>query len=45
MISEGDWNYDETVVKNLGQKYLKSYAEFIEAFDAKLGNKIPNDLN
>ncbi|KAL5260221.1 hypothetical protein ACHWQZ_G010367 [Mnemiopsis leidyi] len=45
MISEGDWNYDETVVKNLGQKYLKNYAEFIEAFDSKIGQNVTHDLN
>ena len=45
MITDGDWNYDETVIKNLSQKYLKSYGEFIEKVDGKIESNISYDLN
>ena len=38
MISEGDWDYDETVIKNLGQRQLKNYAQFIEQYEDDLKN-------
>lgn len=40
MISDGDWNYDETVIKNLGQKYLKSYSDFTDALNNDIGEEV-----
>ena len=45
MISDGDWNYDETVIKNLGQKYLKSYSDFTDDLDNTIGDEVTYEIN